>query len=236
MIQIQNLSKKYKKATVLNIPELEMKNGETIGIVGNNGAGKTTLLSAILDLIEPTTGSITIEGKQVHQSSDWKAFTHAFLDESFLISYLSPEEYFEFIGKVNHISATEIQEFTARFERFFKDEILGKKKLIRDLSKGNQKKVGIIGALIGNPKVLILDEPFSNLDPSTQIELKNMVAHHELPDPNRLTLVSSHDLGQVTEISTRIIVLEKGEIIRDVPKTENTLRELNDYFSQQNSM
>ena len=229
MIKAQDLSKKYAEVTVLNIPSLEIKTGETIGLVGNNGAGKTTFFNLLLDLIAPTTGFITSKDINVKKSEAWKKYTAAFIDESFLIGYLTPEEYFYFIGELRGLNKADIDLFVARFNDFFNGELLGKKKYLRDLSKGNQKKAGIVGALIGNPELVILDEPFSNLDPSTQIRLKNIIDSLS-KEMNNTVLISSHDLGQVTEVSDRIIVLEKGEIVKDIQTSEETLKELQEYF------
>ena len=172
MIKIRNITKTYSKETVLKIDYLDINSGQTFGLVGNNGAGKTTLFSALLDLIKPTTGEVLNNGINVRTSEDWKSFTSAFLDESFLISYLMPEEYFYFVGELRNFNKVKVDEFLKQFEDLFNGEILGGKKFIRDLSKGNQKKVGIVAALIGDPEVIILDEPFSSNDiPSFRFEL-----------------------------------------------------------------
>ena len=231
MINIRNITKTYNKATVLKIDSLEIKPGQTFGLVGNNGAGKTTLFSALLDLIKPTTGEVFNNGINVRTSEDWKSFTSAFLDESFLISYLMPEEYFYFVGDLRSFSKNQVDEFLSQFEDLFNGEILGGKKYIRDLSKGNQKKVGIVAALIGNPKVIILDEPFANLDPTTQIRLKKIIKN--LSQQKDVTvLISSHDLQDVTDVSERIVLLEKGLIIKDIKKTKKTLKDLESYFDK----
>lgn len=230
MITIQNLSKAYNGNEVLNIPFLEIKRGESVGLVGNNGAGKTTLFSLMLDLIQASTGEININGVLVNQSERWKDFTGSFLDESFLIGYLSPEEYFYFIAELHGINKMETDSFISQFEEFFNGEILGKKKYIRDLSKGNQKKVGIVGALIGKPELLILDEPFANLDPSSQFRLKNLI--RQLMEKRETTiLISSHDLSHTVEISDRIIALNKGVVEKDIYSSPETMEELNAYFS-----
>ena len=232
MINIRNITKTYNKETVLKIDSLEINSGQTFGLVGNNGAGKTTLFSALLDLIKPTTGEVLNNGINVRTNEDWKSFTSAFLDESFLISYLMPEEYFYFVGDLRNFSKNQVDEFLSQFEDLFNGEILGGKKFIRDLSKGNQKKVGIIAALIGNPKVVILDEPFANLDPTTQIRLKKIIKN--LSQQKDVTvLVSSHDLQDVTEVSERIVLLEKGLIIKDIKKTQKTLKDLESYFNKE---
>lgn len=230
MIQATELTKKYGGTTVLNIENLEIPKGQSFGLVGNNGAGKTTFFNLLLDLIKPTTGKISTNNIQVNLSEDWKQFTGSFIDESFLIGYLTPEEYFYFIGDLRGQNKADIDAFLVQFEEIFNDEIIGKKKYLRDLSKGNQKKAGIVSALIGNPEVIILDEPFANLDPTTQIRLKQIIK--ELTQNREVTiLISSHDLMHVTEVSERIVVLEKGDIIKDLVTSEATLKELEAYFT-----
>ncbi|MFV0566530.1 MAG: ABC transporter ATP-binding protein [Flavobacteriaceae bacterium] len=230
MIETHNLSKTYSTNTVLNIENLEIPKGQSFGLVGNNGAGKTTYFSLLLDLIQPTTGYIKTNGVQVNQSEDWKPFTSAFIDESFLIGYLTPEEYFYFIGELRHQNKTDVDNLLAQFEDFFHGEILSQKKYLRDLSKGNQKKAGIVAALIGNPEVIILDEPFANLDPTTQIRLKGIIKN--LAETKGVTvLVSSHDLLHVTDVCQRIVVLEKGKVVKDLQTNTETLKELEAHFS-----
>jgi len=230
MITINTVSKKYGKAEVLNLESLEIPTGQSFGLVGNNGAGKTTLFNILLDLIRPTTGSVINNDISVHKSESWKRFTGSFIDESFLISYLTPEEYFQFIGDLRGINKADIKEFLGQFDEFFNDEVLEKKKYLRDLSKGNQKKVGIVAAMMGNPKVVVLDEPFANLDPTTQIRLKKILK--TLTDNKEITvLISSHDLSHVTEVCERIVVLDKGHLVKDIETSQETLKELESYFS-----
>jgi ABC-2 type transport system ATP-binding protein len=230
MIKSTELSKKYGDVTVLNIPSLEIPKGQSFGLVGNNGAGKTTYFNLILDLIKPTTGNVLNNEIQVNKSEDWKPFTAAFIDESFLIGYLTPEEYFYFIGELRGMNKADIDTFLSQFEEIFNEEILGRKKYLRDLSKGNQKKAGIVAALIGNPEVIVLDEPFANLDPTTQIRLKKLL-RDLTKNTNTTILISSHDLGHVTEVCERIVVLDKGVIVKDLKTSEETLKELEAYFS-----
>jgi ABC-2 type transport system ATP-binding protein len=230
MIQVNNLSKKYNGATVLKIDHLEIPKGQSLGLVGNNGAGKTTFFSLLLDLIQPTTGSITNNKIQVHASEAWKPFTAAFIDESFLIGYLTPEEYFYFIGDLRGQNKSDIDTLLQKYEEFFNGEILNNKKYLRDLSKGNQKKVGIIATLIGNPEVVILDEPFANLDPTTVNRLKKVIK--ELAENPEVTiLVSSHDLQHTVDVCDRIVALHKGELVKDIQTSEETLKELETFFT-----
>jgi ABC-2 type transport system ATP-binding protein len=230
MITTYNLSKKYAGNQVLNIESLDIPKGQSFGLVGNNGAGKTTYFSLLLDLIQPTTGYIKSNNIQVNESEDWKPFTSSFIDESFLIGYLTAEEYFYFIGELRGQNKADVDKLVAQFQDFFHDEILGQKKYLRDLSKGNQKKAGIVAALIGNPEVIILDEPFANLDPTTQIRLKSIIK--DLAEKQGVTvLISSHDLMHVTDVCERIVVLEKGEIVKDLATSDATLKELEAHFA-----
>ncbi len=230
MIAVQNISKVYGRAKVLDIPQLQIVKGEAFGLVGNNGAGKTTLFSLLLDLIEATTGFISIDEVKVAESESWKNKVSAFIDDTFLIGYLTPEEYFYFLGELRGQSKPMVNEFLQQFIDFFNGEILNARKYIRDLSKGNQKKVGIVGALIGNPEIIILDEPFANLDPSTQIKLKALIREWSKKD-NVTFLISSHDLAHTTEVCKRIVLLDKGVVIKDIQTNPETLKELENFFA-----
>lgn len=230
MISATNLTKVYGGSTVLNIEHLEIPTGQSFGLVGNNGAGKTTFFSLLLDLIQPTTGSIFNNDVTVSESEEWKSFTSSFIDESFLIGYLTPEEYFYFVGDLRKENKADVDALIAKFEDFFNGEITGKRKYLRDFSKGNQKKVGIVAALIGNPRVVILDEPFANLDPTTQIRLKKIIKEMSL-ERETTFLISSHDLIHTTEVCERIVVLDKGVLVKDLYTSEATLKELETYFS-----
>lgn len=232
MIKIGNLKKSYNGALVLDIEELNINQSESFGLVGNNGAGKTTLFRLILDLIKADCGLVESKSIDVKKSSDWKTYTGSFLDEGFLVDFLSVEEYFNFIAKINSVSKSELDALVMEFTDFFGGEILNQDKYIRDFSKGNQKKIGIFAAIMSQPEVLILDEPFANLDPSSQIRLKQLLKNLQ-KEKNVTMLISSHDLNHVTEVCERIVVLEKGKIINDIKTSEDTLKELEIYFSSE---
>ena len=229
MIVVKNLIKVYEQKAVLDIPNLEIKESEIIGLVGNNGAGKTTFFRLLLDLIPSTKGEITSLDKNVAKTEDWKEYTSAYLDEGFLISHLTPKEYFYFCGKLHNLSTVDVDEFIHKLDAFFEDDILSSKKYIRNFSKGNQFKIGIAACLLQQPHLLVLDEPFANLDPTSQLRIIQLMK--ESNQRRGMTIfISSHDLNHVTDVCTRILLLEKGKIIRDIKTEENTLTELADYF------
>lgn len=230
MITINHLKKAFGNTVACDIERFKINDGEILGLVGNNGAGKTTLFRMLLDLLKPDEGEVALDGINPAQSEEWKAATGSYIDEGFLIDFLTPEEYFAFIGKITDKTQEEVDERLKDFEKFAAGEIFGQKKLIRNLSAGNKQKVGIISALFNNPKLVILDEPFNFLDPSSQNTLK-----HVLTEYNRRTgatiLVSSHNLAHTIDISTRIALLEKGHIVRDLANADGSARaELENYF------
>jgi len=229
MIEAKNLVKNYGTLTALNLPELKIAKGESFGLVGNNGAGKTTFFSLVLDLIRPKDGAVFSRGENVFQSEHWKKYTGAYLDERMLIDFLRPEEYFEFLANLYALTPVHYTEFLNRFEEFFNGEVLGQKKYIRDFSKGNQKKIGLAAAMIAQPEVLVLDEPFPHLDPTSVFRLKTIL--QEIKTKKNVTmLISSHDLNHVTEVCDRIVLLEKGKIVYDLQTNEDTLKILQAYF------
>lgn len=230
MIQITSLKKIYGETTVLDIPSLNIPKSQCFGLVGNNGAGKTTLFRTILDLVRTTAGIVTVDDEDVSKGEQWKTKIGAYLDENMLLSYLSPDEYFQTLRKIYQLSEEDLQLHLNKFTDFFNGEIVGNKKYIRDLSKGNIKKVGIAAALLGNPEAVLLDEPFENLDPSSQIRLKKLI-QRENNDHLVTFLLSSHDLSHVTEICERIVLLEKGQVIKDLRERDRMQEELNSYFN-----
>ena len=230
MIKIENLKKQFGETVACNIEALEIKDGEILGLVGNNGAGKTTLFRMLLDLLKPDAGSVTLDGINPAESEAWKDKTGAYIDDSFLIDFLTPEEYFAFLGKISDLSQEEVDNRLKPFERFASGEIFGQKKLIRNLSAGNKQKVGIIAALFNKPQLVILDEPFNFLDPSSQNILKHILTEYN-KETGTTILISSHNLQHTIDISTRIALLEKGQIIRDLPNTDGSAKtELENYF------
>ncbi len=230
MIQINNIKKTFGETVASNIPSFTVNDGDILGLVGNNGAGKTTLFRMLLDLLKPDEGDVTLDGVNPAKTESWKAFTGAYIDDGFLIDFLTPEEYFAFIGKITDMKQEQVDERLKDFERLAAGEIFGQKKLIRNLSAGNKQKVGIMSALFNRPKLVILDEPFNFLDPSSQNVLKHVLTEYN-QQTGATILISSHNLAHTVDISTRIALLEKGEIIRDLPNENGSAKvELENYF------
>lgn len=230
MITISNIKKAFGQTIASDISSFQVNDGDILGLVGNNGAGKTTLFRMLLDLLKPDTGSVALDGINPAESEAWKDKTGAYIDDSFLIDFLTPEEYFAFLGKISDISQEEVEARLKPYERFASGEVFGQKKLIRNLSAGNRQKVGIIAALFNRPQLVILDEPFNFLDPSSQNILKHILTEYN-HETGATILISSHNLQHTIDISTRIALLEKGQIIRDLPNSDSSAKaELENYF------
>lgn len=232
MITIENLKKSFGETTACAIDSLTVNDGDLLGLVGNNGAGKTTLFRMILDLLKPDEGQVRINGIDPAKSEDWKQQTGAYIDEGFLIDYLTPEEYFAFLAKISSMPQQQLDERLATFEHFAGGEVLGQKKLIRNLSAGNKQKVGIMSALLRQPQLIILDEPFNFLDPTSQSILKHMLTDYS-HETGATILLSSHNLQHTVDISTRIVLLEKGHVLRDIGNDNEEARtQLINYFEE----
>lgn len=231
MLTISNLTKSFGTKVAVDIASYTIPQGTMLGLVGNNGAGKTTLFRLILDLLKADEGEVQINHINVSKSEEWKQYTGAFIDDSFLIDYLTPEEYFYFLGRAYGLKKEEVDERLTPFCRFMSGEVLGQKKLIRDFSRGNKQKIGIIGAMIHRPSILILDEPFNFLDPSSQSVIKHLLAEYN-KETNATILISSHNLNHTNDVCPRIALLENGIIIRDINNAHHTAeQELESYFN-----
>lgn len=231
ILEIKDLKKQFGDKTALDISELNIEKGTLLGLVGNNGAGKTTLFRMILDLLQADSGYVLSKGVDVRQTEDWKSYTGSFIDNRFLIDFLTPEEYFYFVGETYAMDKGLVNERLQPFGRFMNNEILGQKKYIRNFSAGNKQKIGIMAAIMIRPDILILDEPFNFLDPSSQIEIRDMIL--KLNKEHETTvLISSHNLNYTTDISDRVVLLEKGVVLKDMKNSPEAIAELNNYFIQ----
>ena len=231
MIIIDKLKKNFGEKIAVDIEHYEINQGDMLGLVGNNGAGKTTLFRIMLDLLKADDGKVIINDIDVSQSEDWKSITGAFIDDGFLIDYLTPEEYFYFIGKMYGLKKEEVDERLIPFERFMSGEVIGHKKLLRNYSAGNKQKIGIISAMLHYPQLLILDEPFNFLDPSSQSIIKHLLKKYN-EEHQATVIISSHNLNHTVDVCPRIALLEHGVIIRDIINEDNSAeKELEDYFN-----
>lgn len=231
MITLNKLQKNFGEKRAVDIESYTIGQGDMLGLVGNNGAGKTTLFRLILDLLKTDTGNVMINDVDVSKSEEWKKFTGAFIDDGFLIDYLTPEEYFYFIGKMYGLKKEEVDERLKPFERFMNGEVVGQKKLIRNFSAGNKQKIGIISAMLHYPQLLILDEPFNFLDPSSQSVIKHLLKKYN-EEHNATVIISSHNLNHTVDVCPRIALLEHGIIIRDIRNENNSAeKELEAYFN-----
>lgn len=229
-LDIYNLVKKYDSFR-LSISELHLGNAEIVGLVGNNGAGKSTFLKLILDLILPEAGEIYSNEKSISLSEHWKEYTGSFLDEDFLIQFLTPAEYISFIADLYKISDKDLKERLSYFDGFINFNF-DAKKYIREYSTGNKYKIGIVSTLITYPELVVLDEPFNFLDPTSQNQLASILKNYNL-NRKALILLSSHDLTHITELCSRIIIIEDGIFIKDIENLnqERTYKELKEYFA-----
>lgn len=228
MIQIQQLTKEFSGKRALDIQDLTFQQGECIGIVGNNGAGKTTLFRTVLDLLPPSTGSVEIFGQTVKNSDHWKTGVHAFVDEGFLIDFLKPIEYLEFIGKTIGAGKQSVAQLLEEYSEFVNDDIRENRKMIRELSTGSKVRVGVLSTLLGDPKLIILDEPFAHLDPTSQSRLMKMV--RAKAEAGVTMILSSHNLQSVVDVCSRIVLIEAGQVKMDVRTDSDTLEALEAYF------
>lgn len=228
MIEVKNLKKSFNGIDALNIKFLEIKQGECVGIVGNNGAGKTTFFKSVLDLIKPDEGYVSIEGSHVNLSSDWQNHLNAFIDESFLIEFLKPKEYLSFILKMKSSEFT-VDELLTNYAEFSNKDIDASVKYIRDLSTGTKIRIGVLSLLAGDPKYIIMDEPFAHLDPTSQSKLRKLIRDQKAM--GRCVIVSSHNLQNISESCDRVILIEEGKVKYDVDVNEKSMKQLEEYFN-----
>ena len=238
-VLLDSLKKTFGKTEALDVEQFEINAGDILGLVGNNGAGKTTMFRIILDLLDATEGEVTItaDGTAIKPAGneDWKQFTGAYIDSGFLIDYLTPDEYFDFIGKINGLGKDELAERLKTFEPLMNGEVMGQNKLIRNLSAGNKQKVGIIAAMLHRPQLIILDEPFNFLDPSGQIVVKKMLRQYN-EETGATILISSHNLSHTLDICSRVALLEHGRIIHDYKADDEEMAaKITEYFEKGSS-
>ncbi|MEQ8907200.1 ATP-binding cassette domain-containing protein [Ekhidna sp.] len=227
MIKVKNLKKSFNGVPALNIESLEIHPGECIGVVGNNGAGKTTFFKSMLDLLKPDDGYVSVEDVHVNISADWQNHLNAFIDESFLIEFLKPKEYLSFILKMKN-SQFDVEQLLSNFADFSNKDIENNRKYIRDLSTGTKVRIGVLSLLAGDPKYIVMDEPFAHLDPTSQAKLRKLIRAQK--EQGRCVIVSSHNLQNIAESCDRVILIEAGQVKYDVEVNEENMKKLGAYF------
>lgn len=214
MIKAQGLTKKYGDFVALKDASFELKEGEVVGLLGPNGAGKTTLLRILVGFLKPTNGEIEIEGMDVNKAINVQKIKSkiGYLPEQApLYEDMIVSEYLEFIGKMQGVSLDEIEDkVKIVIERCGLRE--KKNAEISTLSKGYRQRVGIAQALIHNPKIVILDEPTTGLDPNQRIEIRDLIKEI---GKERMVILSSHILSEVQSTCSRVLIINKGKIVAD---------------------
>lgn len=216
MLVLNNVLKKYSGCIVLNVDNLIINQNECIALLGNNGAGKTTLLKSITDLISIDKGQIKILNFKVDEKEDWKKYTSLYMQSNFLIPYLTPKEYIKFIAAVREIPLKNLNIFLENYRDFHNNELFSNQKLVRNLSTGNKQKLGLMGALLPETKLCLLDEPYANLDIVSKEILSSKIKEIREKQKNTF-IISSHNLDDILSIATRVIILKNGKIIFDSP-------------------
>ncbi|WP_445436161.1 ABC transporter ATP-binding protein [Candidatus Borreliella tachyglossi] len=223
MINVKNVTKKYGSFTALFNVSFNVNEGEVLGILGPNGAGKSTLIKILTSFHYPNKGNVEIFGKDITENSKEILQDVGYIPEKLaLYPELSVKEYLNFISEIKGVQ-TPKKEINKAIAIFKLESV--KNKLISELSKGFRQRVGIAGALINNPKLVILDEPTNGLDPNQIIEFKEFLKELE---KTSTILFSSHILSEVESICKRIIIINDGEIIADDTKeniSRNRLKE-----------
>lgn len=224
MLKVENITKYYDKFLAVDNLSFEVKPGEIFGLLGVNGAGKTTTFRMIMGLLEPTSGKITLDGKPIDYSVTDKI---GFLtEERSLLTKLTVLEQCEFYGALKGMDKDTIHErLDYLLDKFEISDYKNKK--IKELSKGNQQKIQFITAILNNPKLLILDEPFSGLDPFNVELFKNEII--EMSKSGSMIIFSSHRMEHVELFCKKIVVIMKGKAV-----LEGELKDIKEKYRKKN--
>ena len=216
MIQVENITKKYGSFTAVNDISFEIEEGEIVGFLGPNGAGKSTTMNMVTGFIEPTSGKIIIDGYNISKKPKKAKRQIGYMPEGVpLYTDLTVKEFVTYMAELKGVPKKERKE---KVEKALEDTGLidVKNKLTRNLSRGYKQRVSMAGALVGNPKVIILDEPTVGLDPKQVTEIRALIKRL---GKDHTVILSSHILSEVSQICDRVIIINKGEIIAiDTPE------------------
>lgn len=216
MIEVKNVTKKYGNFIAVDNITFNVKDGEVVGLLGQNGAGKSTTMNMITGFIEPTEGSIIVNGFDIMKKSLKAKKQIGYMPENVpLYSELTVKEFVSYMAELKLVERKiRKQEVEEAIKETGLEEV--KNKLIRNLSRGYKQRVSMAGALVGNPEVLILDEPTVGLDPKQIIEIRNLIKNL---GKKHTVILSSHILSEISQICERVIILNKGKIVAiDTPE------------------
>ena len=228
MIKVCNLTKKYNKIDVVKSMNFEINESEIVGFLGPNGAGKTTTMNMITGYIEPTEGDVYIDGYSIQKSPKKAKMRIGYMPENVaLYPDFTVKEFITFLAELKYIPKKE--------KKIEVDKVINQtglasveNKLIKEISRGYKQRVGLAGALVGHPKVLILDEPTVGLDPKQIADIRKLI---KALGKKHTILLSTHILPEVSQICSRVIIVNKGEII-----AENTPQKLEELSQNKNSI
>ena len=210
MITVKNVTKKYGKFKAVDNISFEINDGEIIGLLGPNGAGKSTTMNILTGFIEPTEGEVIINGYNISKKTKKAKKCIGYMPEGVpLYKDMTVKEFVTYMAELKGVKKEQIKESV---DQAIQDTWLQnvRKVLIRNLSKGYKQRVSMAGALVGNPEIIILDEPTVGLDPKQIIEIRNLI---KKLGKNHTLIISSHILSEISQICERVIIINKGQIV-----------------------
>ncbi len=215
MIEVKNLVKSYGKGRALDNVSFTVNKGEILGFLGPNGAGKSTTMSIITGYISATGGTVTIDGlDNVENSMECKKMIGYLPEQPPLYTDMTVNEYLSFVYDIKKVKENKEEHISRVLELVDIADVKGR--LIKNLSKGYKQRVGIAQALIGNPEILILDEPTVGLDPKQILDIRNVIKDL---GKDRTIILSSHILSEISAICERVIIINKGKLVaEDTPE------------------
>jgi len=227
LIEVRNITKKYGNFYAVRNINFEVKDGEIVGFLGRNGAGKTTTMNMITGFIEPTEGTIIVNGNDIDRKPKKVKSQIGYMPEGTpLYSDLTVKEFINYMAELKLVPKKQRkQAVQTAIERTGLEKV--KNNLTKTLSRGYKQRVSMAGAIVGDPKILILDEPTVGLDPKQVIEIRELIKSFK---KNHTVLISSHILSEVSQLCEKVIIIDKGEIVAvDTPEnleknTKETLR------------
>ena len=212
MIEVKHITKKYGDTLAVNDVSFKIRNGKIYGLLGPNGAGKSTTMNIIAGCISATSGSVNINGYDVFENPlEAKSLIGYLPEQPPLYNEMTPSEYLEFVAEAKNVpyekiyrQVRQVMELTGIYSM--------KDRLIKNLSKGYKQRVGIAQAMLGNPEIIILDEPTVGLDPKQIIEIRELI---KKLGESKTVIVSSHILAEISAVCDHVIIISQGKVVAD---------------------